>query len=102
MALLLTQALFDDFSCYCTIPVFLAFANKVLKAPTSPPNSPQAPENRSALPCKSELPLAMDERSQLRGEGPTYEAVAPVIARRLPAISLVKGNSRFSAMIIES
>jgi hypothetical protein len=31
MALLLTQALFDDFSWYCTIPVLLAFANKVTK-----------------------------------------------------------------------
>src|SRR5207237_4049590 len=39
MALLLTQALFDDFCLYCTIPVFLAFANKVMNGGRPSPRS---------------------------------------------------------------
>src|SRR5437588_10771455 len=45
MALLLTQALFDDFCLYCTIPVFLAFANKVMNGgrPSPRPRSHRLP-----------------------------------------------------------
>jgi hypothetical protein len=43
MALLLNQALFDDFSWYCTIPVFLVFANKVSYEPVSQRGEPGAP-----------------------------------------------------------